>query len=97
MRQLIVTVTTPEGEILDRETIEVDRDALGMCIGVKNDLDLVNVPAKVHITGYINIYPDGSQSRIHLTRESADSAAANTGNRIACIDITRDVTEGEGL
>lgn len=32
MRQLIVTITTPEGEIIDRETIEVE-DSVG-CLDI---------------------------------------------------------------
>jgi hypothetical protein len=32
MRQLIVTVTTPEGEVIDRETVEVEHDALAIAL-----------------------------------------------------------------
>jgi hypothetical protein len=56
--------------------------------------DLINVQEKRIHHRWINIYPSGAEIP-HASKESADKAA-NT-SRIACIEITKEYTVGEGL
>ena len=62
---------------------------------------LVEVKPKLTLEMHINVYRDkqglltGGFS--HPTRPLADATAALTGGRLACIQITREITEGEGL
>lgn len=49
---------------------------------------------KVRLHGFINVYQDGSRSGLYADRTYADRADYN---RMACIEIDREVTEGEGL
>lgn len=66
--------------------------------GNVNDLDLVNVPTKVLLEGWINVYPIGTNEMIHPTRESADRWEQGVDiSRIACIHLKQEVSEGEGL
>lgn len=59
--------------------------------------DLQNAPApkrKVRVKGWVNVYPE-SQSFCIGGKEAADRFALH--DRIACIEIDREVEEGEGL
>lgn len=49
---------------------------------------------KVKVDFWVNVYPSSS-SHWYSTREVADAMAAY--DRIACIHIEREVTEGEGI
>jgi hypothetical protein len=62
--------------------------------GPISDFNLIPVPKRVRFKGWLNVFKDGSFNR-HHTREDADRIGAQS--RIACIEIDREVTEGEGL
>lgn len=52
-------------------------------------------PKKVRVRGWINVYANSDYSSISSSREAADRNA--DPYRIACIEIDREVEEGEGL
>lgn len=52
------------------------------------------IPKVHHVDFWLNVYPN-CHDTIHGTREAADIYGGK--GRIACINIKRDVTEGEGL
>lgn len=56
--------------------------------------DLINVPVKRRLTGWLNVYPD-REAYFSELREDADREADAT--RIACIPIDIKYTEGDGL
>lgn len=77
----------------------------GTCHNKVQELDLINIPEKHTLRGWVNVYPPGqvypySQkpegSRFYSTRTAADEWAMNQ-LRIACIEISREFEEGEGL
>ena len=59
------------------------------------DLTLVEVKPRIQREYWHNVYPNARDVNIQKTREEADLWAAN--DRIACIKITIDCEEGEGL
>lgn len=63
----------------------------------RNDLDLVNVPVKITRTYFINVYPNesGSMDCLHQDRRSADVEASE--GRLACVPVTVEFEEGQGL
>lgn len=65
--------------------------------GSLNPADLVNVPVKITRTYFINVYSNesGSMDCLHETRHSADSEASN--GRLACVPVTVEFEEGQGL
>ena len=63
-------------------------------IGIDQSLDLIEEPETVEVDVWLNVYSDGSTNRYSF-RHSADSGG--TAGRIACINIKRTVTKGEGL
>ena len=52
-------------------------------------------PKTVEVDVWLNVYEKGLAGLIYLSRERADKYASS--HRIACINIKRTVTEGEGL
>ncbi|MFY8202248.1 MAG: hypothetical protein ACOVLE_16345 [Pirellula staleyi] len=57
--------------------------------------NLIPPPKKtVRVRCWLNVYPDGTMNR-YFSRIEADNSV--TCHRIACIEIDREVTEGEGL
>jgi hypothetical protein len=58
-------------------------------------LSLVEVKPRIQRVAWLNVYPDGTQTVVHDTRVEADDDA--TRDRIACVKITIDCEEGEGL
>lgn len=68
--------------------------------GPNNYLDLIPVPKKRKLTGFMNAYEGDTTIGFsyHKSREIADSYGACA--RIACLDLSRfniEFTEGEGL
>jgi len=59
-----------------------------------DSMDLIPVPRKVRVRGWLNVY-SGGKAFYAETREAANHLA--NISRIACIEIDREVTEGEGL
>ena len=69
------------------------------CVGMQCKLacDLINVPVKHTRTIFVNVYPNlqGMPGVVHESRERADRDASS--DRIACVPVTIEFTEGEGL
>ncbi len=65
----------------------------GMLYASPGSYDLL--PPVRKIEGWVNVYANGGSSGIHHTRESADRAVCR--ERIACLHIVREYTQGEGL
>ncbi len=70
----------------------------------QDKLDLINIPEKRTLRGWVNVYVQrncGTLSeyfRLHETKEAADTWDKGVvGPRIACIEIVREFTAGEGL
>jgi len=57
--------------------------------------DLIEVKPRIQREYWHNVYPNARDVNIQKTREDADFFAAY--NRIACVKITIDCEEGEGL
>lgn len=71
----------------------------GSCT-VNKDYNLVNIPVKRKLIGFVNIYenPKSFGEILHLDREKANINANE--NRIACVDISKfniEYIKGEGL
>jgi len=59
--------------------------------------DLINIPEKRKMTGWVNVYPDGA-GVILKTKSECDRNAA--GDRIACLDLSKyniEFEEGDGI
>jgi len=57
--------------------------------------DLINIPETKKIKFWVNVYPEGiDHCMFHLSKEEAER---NKKGRFACIEIEREVKEGEGL
>ncbi len=63
-------------------------------LGHETGLDLLNVPEKFSRKVWVNVYPN-RRTAGHATRERADRKACP--DRIACIEITIEGQEGDGL
>lgn len=64
-----------------------------------NNYDLIEVPARVRIDGFVNVYrgQDGNHA-VHWFPTKAEAMEARRfGAPIACIPISLDFEEGEGL
>ncbi len=60
----------------------------------EGSLDLIEVKERKKIESWANIYPDGAIAP-HPTKEKADNGRAS--DCFACVKITIDCEEGEGL
>jgi len=62
---------------------------------------LVEVKPKRTLDTWLNVYSDTVDGPIigvgHRLRSAADAAGALVGSRIACLRITQEFTEGEGM
>lgn len=71
----------------------------GRCSSGRGGDDLLNAPAlkrKVRVRMWLNVLPSGVFYR-YTSREGADRDGSFYKDRIACIEIDREVEEGEGL
>ncbi len=57
--------------------------------------DLIEVKPRIQREVWLNVYPEKVQDCTHNTKELADKNCC--GDRIACVKITIDCEEGEGL
>jgi hypothetical protein len=62
---------------------------------IPHDLDLIEVKPRIQREVWVNVYPNGVDDELWFTKEVADQQAL-TG-RIACVKLTIDCEEGEGL
>ena len=58
-------------------------------------MDLIEVRPRIQRKVWINVYPDRVSGNTHQTKEEADIYAKL--DRVACLEITLDYEEGEGL
>ena len=62
-----------------------------------HDLDLIEVKPRIKREVWVNVYPEGF-GMVCESKEKADIASgAECKRRIACVKLTIDVEEGEGL
>ena len=93
-QQYIGELRDGSGSWFAREWNALGHYALG--IGVGDTFNLVPPPKKtLRVRLWLNIYDKDSFVYQYGTRELADIEA--TSNRFACIEIDREVEEGEGL
>lgn len=59
------------------------------------ELDLIEVKPRIQREVWLNLYDDKRWTGCHCTREEADISTSRS--RIACVKITIDCEEGEGL
>ena len=59
------------------------------------DCDLIEVKPRIKREVWVNVYPDPRDDIAHTCRELADFC--HNKKRIACVKLTIDVEEGEGL
>ena len=63
--------------------------------GYPREKDLENVPQRIQREYWVNVYAEKAIASLHYTRIGAD--ASELPNRLACVKITIDCEEGEGL
>jgi len=61
----------------------------------KNDFDLIEVKRRIKRDVWLNVYEDDNYGDCYPTKELADKYFDS--RRIACVKLTIDVEEGEGL
>ena len=61
------------------------------------DSDLIEVKPRIKIERWINVYDDGHVSLPYETEQEAHSWSGGSAKRIACVKLTIDCEEGEGL
>jgi len=57
--------------------------------------DLIEVKPRIKREVWVNVYPEDIQTLFYRTKEAADRGAVH--KRIACVKLTIDCEEGEGL
>lgn len=67
----------------------------GFFTGNEGGLDLIEVKPRIQATFWVNVNPHGPDATIYKSKEIADSWAGP--ERKACLEITIDCEEGEGL
>jgi len=63
----------------------------------ENQLDLIEAPEIIEIDVWVNVYDKNIVSQPYDTKSDADDGVSDYLKRIACINIKRTVTVGEGL
>lgn len=66
----------------------------------ETSLDLENLPEKIRIEGWLNIYRNEEEralARPTLWNKRSDADQNACRGRIACIKVSYEITEGEGL
>ena len=61
----------------------------------EHENDLIEVKPRIQREVWLNVYPSGIQNCTHETKGLADKNCC--GDRLACVKITIDCEEGEGL
>jgi len=97
---ILARVTVPDGSLSPGAS---GNQELSHCteFGISSlgyDYDLQNAPApkrKVRVKGWVNVYASRNSEVFWLSRSNADTGSDD--GRIACIEIDREVEEGEGL
>lgn len=63
--------------------------------GREHPLDLIEIKPRIYREVWVNVYAEGRGINAFQSRESADECAC--AGRIACVKVTIDCEEGEGL
>lgn len=69
----------------------------GWLNGRKDAIDLINPPARIKRTVWVNFYKTELNTVAHTSKKSADAMGRGLTERIACVKIDIDCLEGEGL
>lgn len=64
-------------------------------VGKIGPLDLIEVKPRIKREVWVNVYPEDIETLFYRTKEAADRGAVT--KRIACVRLTIDCEEGEGL
>ena len=91
--KVVALVTCRDGSEND-ESFRLD-GTWTMTPGVESDLDLIPVPEKRRVKGWLNVYENGVSVSLHKTKPDADFFRSD--GRIACLEIDREFSVGEGL
>ena len=67
------------------------------CPNMTDKVDLIEVKPRIKIDRWVNVYDDGHVSLPYETEQKAHSWSGGSAKRIACVKLTIDVEEGEGL
>jgi len=59
--------------------------------------DLIEVRPRIKIDCWVNVYDNGHVSLLYKTEQEAHSCSGGLVKRIACVKLTIDCEEGEGL
>lgn len=51
--------------------------------------DLINIPTKHKLTGWVNVYAEHLENCVHKTKIEADKAQSRLDKRIACLDLSQ--------
>jgi hypothetical protein len=79
----------------DRWRVSTFRSDGGFAYLDEDERGLINIPETKKIKFWVNVYPEGiDHCMFHLNKEEAER---NKKGRFACIEIEREVKEGEGL
>jgi len=62
-----------------------------------NERDLIEAPETIEVDVWVNVYDKNIVSQPYDTKSYADDGVSDYLKRIACINIKRTVTVGEGL
>lgn len=68
--------------------------------GAQGDNDLINIPEKRKLTGWLNVYDCFGYGMRYETKQECDDNVNNSRTRLACIDLSKyniEFTEGDGL
>lgn len=87
--------------IVGGEVMEYYADGVWSRNGVHPEHNLINPRPRVKRTVFLNVYPESDVVEYtvcaHLSKEKADKAAMGTTKRLACVEVSIDCDEGEGL
>lgn len=67
------------------------------CLGAMDGSDLIEVKPRIKREVWVNVYPNDSVILDIAHKNKAEADFAATSGRIACVRLTIDVEEGEGL
>lgn len=65
------------------------------CPNMTDAVDLIEVKPRIKREVWVNVYPEDIETLFYRTKEAADRGAVL--KRIACVKLTIDCEEGEGL
>lgn len=66
------------------------------CPNMSDGVDLIEVKPRIKREVWVNVYPDPRDDVVHVNKAKAD-ICGTLNRRIACVRLTIDCAEGEGL